>query len=364
MMQTTNRTLDDTRQRAPLFRRSVYALLGLLSLFGFLPVGVGGEWIRPGLNTNQPVWGVRGGLLWALAPAGFRNREPRGLIRLGYPVLREGGYDLVNFIAVEPIVNGRRGLSELEQSHLDGVPGKRIWAESPGGSLTNDLVPGQLRHRSDGQEELQVGLRVEKFENGAHLRLVVLQRSDRPEEIQLGVYQEPDSAPLEYCILTATMGNMARTRRLWLREEVVSSLEVYRDYRGTGFAAHREYPLARLHQTAAGGVLVALTNNEENPATVYPFPNSELWHYAGCKVTQYWAKAAGEFRDDLQAVVNGRYTYWRSSRPIPGGVAFENFELCERFYDGQKSVFGITRRTPRDLGFNDEHQLEPRTLMH
>ena len=99
---------------------------------------------------------------------------------------------------------------------------------------------------------------------------------------------------------------------------------------------------------------MAVTNDEQDPASVYPFPHSELWHYAGFKVTQYWAKEAGTFRDDLRAVVNGRYTYWRSSRPIPGGVAFENFELRERFYDGQKSVFGITGQTPHALGFIDD----------
>lgn len=22
------------------------------------------DWIRPGMNTNEPVWGIRGGLLW------------------------------------------------------------------------------------------------------------------------------------------------------------------------------------------------------------------------------------------------------------------------------------------------------------
>jgi hypothetical protein len=84
---------------------------------------------------------------------------------------------------------------------------------------------------------------------------------------------------------------------------------------------------------------------------VFPFPGSELWHYAGCKVTQYWAREAGAFGDDLQVVVNGRYTYWRSARPIPGGIAFENFEMQERFHDGQTFIFGITRRTPPELGF-------------
>lgn len=312
----------------------------------------GADWIRPGITTSQPVWGMRGGLLWAIPPAGFRGAEPRGLIRLGYPVLADNGYDLINFVAVEPIVARNRGFSELEHSQLDRVPGKRIWAESGGIGLTNGIAPGQLRKRTDGREELQVDLRIEKFENGARVRIVLVQCSDTPDEVQFSVFREGDSAPLDYCILTATMGNMARTRQLWLKDEVVSSLKVYADYKDKNFAPHKEYPLSRLHRTPEGRVLVAVTNNEEDPASIYPFPNSRLWHYAGCKVTQYWAKEAGNLRDDLQAIVNGRYTYWQSSRPIPGGVAFENFELRERFYEGQKFVFGITRKTPQELGFS------------
>src|ERR1700746_892950 len=101
------------------------------------------DWIRPGLNTNRPVWGVRGGLLWAIAPAGFRPGEPRGFLRLGYPVLPNGRYDLINFIAVEPVVKGRRGFSELEHSQLDGVQGKRFWAQSNVGEDSTNLVSGR-----------------------------------------------------------------------------------------------------------------------------------------------------------------------------------------------------------------------------
>jgi hypothetical protein len=325
-------------------------LPGFLLLRGAIPVAAGSDWIRPGLSTNQSVWGLRAGLVWAVAPAGFRGGEPRGLLRLGYPVLLDQRYDLINFIAIEPIVHGRRGFSELERSQLDHLRGKRIWAENTDGQTTNP-VPGQISKASNGEEQLEVNLRVEKFDNGAHVHLHVRQRSGRPDEIELSVFQEPDSAPLEYCILTATMGNMARTRRLWLKDEVVSSLQLYHGYHDTGFAPHQQYPLPRLHRTTDGGMLVALTNDETDPAAIYPFPNSEDWHYAGRKVTQYWAKEAGAFRDDLLTIVNGRYTYWQSSRPIPGGIAFENFELRERFYDGQKSIFGITTRTPHELGF-------------
>lgn len=49
--------------------------------------------------------------------------------------------------------------------------------------------------------------------------------------------------------------------------------------------------------------------------------------------------------------VNGRYTYWLSRQPIPGGVALENVAMRERFYEGQRFIFGITRKTPHDLGF-------------
>ena len=74
-----------------------------------------------------------------------------------------------------------------------------------------------------------------------------------------------------------------------------------------------------------------------------------FWQYRGEKVTQYWRKPAAELHDDLQCAVNGRYTYWMSRRPLPGGVAYENFELTESFRDGQQFIFGVTRRAPAEL---------------
>jgi hypothetical protein len=314
-----------------------------------------GEWVRAGLNTNQPVWGVRGGLLWAIPPGGFpAPGGPRGLLRVGYPNLTNGGYQLINFIAIEPIVRGKRGFSELEFSQLDQTRGKRLWAT---GSITNsagrpgqNLAPGRLSHPAPGIQQLDVDLGVERFENGAHVRLVVSQRSDAPGEIQLVMHAEQDSAPLEYCILTATMGNKARTRLLWLKDEVVDSHKLYPDHKTDGFAPHRIYPLDRLGRTPQQDLLVAITTDEDNPAAVFPFAGNRAWHYGGYKLTQYWKKPQGTFRQDLHVAVNGRYTYWQSRQPIPGGVAFENFELRERFYEGQTFVFGLTPKTPDELG--------------
>ena len=178
------------------------------------------QWVQAGLNTNRPMWGLRGGLLWGLPPVrGPSPDGPRGLIRLRYPVLPGGEYDLINFIAIEPVVAGRKGFGELESSQLDGVPGKRLWAveaDAPVGSVTN-LTAGTVTRLETGVERLTVGVGVERFENGAHVGLALSQRSDAPDELELVVHPQPDSAPIEYCILTATMGNKARARRLWLK---------------------------------------------------------------------------------------------------------------------------------------------------
>ena len=119
---------------------------------GDKPVGV--SWVRAGMNTDRPMWGLRGGLLWGLPPSTGRSDGPRGLIRLRYPVLPNGDDDLINFIAIEPIVQGRRGFSELEWSQLDGVRGKRLWARDPGApaGTTTELSAGRLTRLDTGAE--------------------------------------------------------------------------------------------------------------------------------------------------------------------------------------------------------------------
>lgn len=323
-----------------------------MALLGACHLVLATEWVRPGVNTNTPVWGVRGGLLWAIPPGELRPRGgPRGLIRVGYPVLTNGGYSLINFIAVEPIVRGRRGFSELEPCPTDGRPGKQFWAVRDGADTNrHELVPGTLSRCGAGAEELAVTVRVAPFQNGAHVRLVIRQRSDAPGEIRLAVYAEPDSAPLEACILTATMGNLVRARQLWLRDRVVHSRELYPQHRGDGFAPHCFYAVDQLSRGRDGDVLVAITTDEAVPASVFPFPLTRRWYYGGVPITQYWKKSAAAVRPDLRAVVNARYTYWQTQRAIPGGVAFENFEFYEPYHAGQEFIFGITHQSPAELG--------------
>jgi hypothetical protein len=297
-------------------------------------------WVRGGADGTQCRWGIAGGLQFAIPPA---EDGPRGLIRLLYPTLPGGKYDLVNFIAIEPIVGGSRGYSELEKSDLDRAPGKRLWVEAA-------ERRGTIDSPSPGVEHLRVVVQVERFHNGAEVRLLLEQRSDRPDEVAITILPEPASVEMQSCILTATMGNKARARLLWLRGHTVRSLDLYPDYRDVHFAPPTTFSWKDLTVNGDGDLLVAITTDEPNPAEVRPFPDSDAWYWGGRKVTQYWRMPRGTWADDLHAAVNARFTYWQSRRPIPGGIAFENFELRERFRPGQQFIFGITRRSPGELG--------------
>ena len=56
----------------------------------------------------------------------------------------------------------------------------------------------------------------------------------------------------------------------------------------------------------------------------------------------------------LVARVNGRTTYWGSRAPIPGGIAYENFELEAPFAEGQEFRFGVVPGGPQQLGFRQK----------
>jgi len=197
---------------------------------------------------------------------------------------------------------------------------------------------------------LTVRLNVERFASGAHVYLLASVRTDRPDELELRSFAEADSAELAACVLTATMGNLERLRELHLSTGVARAQDLYPSLEGDGFGPHRSYGLDALCRGVDGGPVVAATTDEEEPSLVHPAPELPwLWHYPGRKLTQYWRKAPGEHDDSLRAQVNARCMYWASRLPIPGGVAFENFELVERFVPGRASVFGLTPRTPQEL---------------
>jgi hypothetical protein len=184
-----------------------------------------------------------------------------------------GDYELINFIAIEPIVQGRRGFSELEFSKLDQKNGKRLRAVNGTdcADASDDLVSGRLSQPSSGVEQLDVTVSIEPFENGARVWFVISQNTAAPDEIQLTAHAETNSAPLDYCILTAAMGNKARTRLLWLADETVSSLKLFPTHKSTGFTPHSAYSVDRLGRNSQGDMVVAVTTDEVDPALVFPF---------------------------------------------------------------------------------------------
>jgi hypothetical protein len=302
-------------------------------------------WVRGKHDGFQPCWGIDGGLLFGIHPGDSKgDGQPRGLIRIYSPVLPGGKYDLINFIALEPIVDGRRGFSEMERSRLDGVPGKRIWTEAgtgaPRGSPKTD--PGKLSRLPGGIEQLELNLHVEKFDNGAHLDLIIRQRSDSPDEIELTLRNHPGGKPPQYAVLSATMGNKARARLLSLADGPVSAAKLLPDFSGDGFAETKVFRLSRLWRTPDGDALAAITTDEANPAQT-KIAGMGDWYYGGRKVTQYWRKSKGTYGNDLEVAVNVRRIYWGTRLPIPGGPAFENFEMRDPFRDGQQFRFGVSQ---------------------
>jgi hypothetical protein len=307
------------------------------------------EWIRP-LHTGDPlIWGRRDGIVFGL-PSEGGLRGPRGLIRVGIVSKETGQPGLLNFIAIEPVVVGpgsrfsRMAFSELEPSQMDpGQRGKRLWVDE-------DSFRGKLEsfHQKDNAlQRLSVRIDVERFSaNGTHVYLVASIESDHPDELRLSVYQCKDSPVLEELTVTATMGNYERLRELWLKDHVVNSLDLYASYRGDAFIERENYPLDEMLQDSDGDAIVLATSNESSPSSVLGTAAGH-WHYAfSGRLTQYWRVPAHDLQPDLRVRVNGRRVYWASHDSVPGGVAFENFEVRERYEKGQTFIFGITPNEP------------------
>jgi hypothetical protein len=267
------------------------------------------------------------------------------LLRVYAPYLDQPEQHVVNFIAVEPIPRGstQRGLSELEFSKLDGVRGKRFWsADNPGDPAPKDSGgPAKgLIEKKDGQEALSIYILVERFDNGAHVYVKLTFWADRPHEVGIAVFAHEDSVPLEHCIVTATMGNYARLRRLHLAKRVVTASDLWPDYRGYGFADHAKFPLEQLKRNQAGYAIATVETDEADlTAATYAFGTSQHWKYQGKQGLQGWKSERPDPK--LQVWVNGRYTYWAGISPIPGGIAFENFEMVAPFRQGDEFIFSV-----------------------
>lgn len=310
-----------------------------------------GIWLQPAQKTKaQPVWGFVNGIRIGIAPLS----GPRGLIRIYTPYLGHDEFVVTNFIAFEPIDKAKnsRGLSELEWSELDNVRGKRFWSgdtpEAP--SFPDQYYPARgVVANENGVETLTVYFFCETFENGADVYVRVRFTAGKPYEFELTEYTTEESGELNRLVLTATMGNKARLRTLHLADGKTKEGGVlWPEYKDSNFTEHNHTRLPEMIRDKNGGVWFIASPDEENPAkAIYAENTDSHWKYVGKKATQYWY--CPKPSNELEGIVNGRYTYWASKSPIPGGIAYENFELTEPFRSGQSYIFGITPLSPEEL---------------
>jgi hypothetical protein len=352
----------------PLGRVAVIACLLLASLSAALAQE--SQWVRPQKHGDPLIWGRRDGIVFGLSsPGGIRG--PRGLIRVGLFTPDKTEAQLLNFIAVEPVIQGpgsrfdRMAFSELEMSSMDsGQRGKRMWVPSESGTA-DDIGSGKLEVLQAGKakiERLSVRINVERFtQNGAHVYVVASIDSDHPKELRLSVFAESDSPPIEELSLTATMGNYERLRLLWLKDKVVDSHDLFHDYAGDAFIEKESYPLPEMLRSGEGDAIVYCTSDEADPKNT-PGNRSNHWVYTLPKLTQYWRVPGHDVQPDLRVRVNGRRVYWASTAPVLGGIAFENFEVRERYIPGQTFIFGISEKEPWEIYHGTSHLTAPSSV--
>lgn len=354
-------------------------LFGMLCLFMAAPSGIWAQtasgdsvWILPEDENSPAVWGIQDGIVFSLWPHGVEPKidGPRGLIRIGHNF--RGRTFMINFIAVEPVVDGEMEFSEISPSRVDGKVGKLMWAgdgdKDSGRYRPEAITRGTLTNPDPGRpevEQLSLFIFMEKFLNGAHPYLKVTIRSDRPEEMGLEIFHHNGSSPMERCALTATMGNYSRVRHLYLKNRVIDSRELFRGYDDIHFVEEDGYPYDELLEDENGNfIAMAVSNETFSELSSWPqetrYYEKQWWRYRPFyKVTQYWRKDSSEYDPSLHLRVNGRAKYYSGGDTapgdyvdIPGGVSFENFEMREDYYPGQKFYFGITRKAPQNMNVN------------
>ncbi len=310
-----------------------------------------GTWIQPVQGKPaMPVWGHANGIIVGLAPL----PGPRGLIRIYTPYLDYEFPEVMNFIAFEPIPGGaeERGYSELEKSSLDKDEwGKRFWSSDDATAVLplNEQYPTRgIVEKIDGEETLTLYVFSEPFDNGAKVYARLRFFESRPYEFEITTYKYDGSVNLDYFITSATMGNKARLRTLFFRDKQISSLEIWPDYKDIHFTSREYFSQEKMIRDKKGNVyFIAAPDEEDYSQTVFTHDTKLHWQYRGKHATQYWIKENPD--RDLKGVITGRFTYWASEAPIPGGISIENLELNSPFKNGEKFIFGITPLSPQQF---------------
>ncbi|MHB2016651.1 MAG: hypothetical protein ACYCW6_06855 [Candidatus Xenobia bacterium] len=240
----------------------------------------------------------------------------------------------MNLISLETLVHGKQGRSDVEHLSFKALAAKGTIADLP-----------------KGAQRLDVTFEIPKFKNGAHVRLVVSQSTNSPEEIACEVKPESDSSPLSQAFPVCIAGHITRTRELWLASKPVSAAEIWPSFTGMGLTPTQTARLQFIRRMSDHSLEVALNGDEPRPASSYPVLNSKQWYFPGQRVTHYWRMAPNTWSKDLQVRIDGRQYYPGSHVPIIGNTVIEDFALQQTWKPGQTLHYGCTVKTPLQLGF-------------
>ncbi|MHC1605311.1 MAG: hypothetical protein ACXQTP_05015 [Candidatus Methanofastidiosia archaeon] len=323
------------------------------------------KWLLPEDFNNQPAWGIKNGIIISTWPAdlgGIGGGGPKGLFRIHKHGSKGLGW--VNFISVDPITDLGNGWSEGESILF--VPNPYERQNNPEQIITTKLPSdynniATITCPEPGVEQLNILFGIQEFNNKAKVYLTVHIRDDRPEEIEFRIFKHDNTTKIEMVRLSSTAGNFNHLRLLWLKDNVVDSKELYKEYQkqmtpkpGTKFSWKNSIMLFgpvttfeydTLQKDSQGNLIVAITRNLDD---VEDYWNEYFTRY---KLTQYFKKYRGYYTEKSFVSVNARYVFWHTLTPIPGGISYENFELNEPFHQGQRLWFGATEKTPEELGW-------------
>jgi hypothetical protein len=141
---------------------------------------------------------------------------------------------------------------------------------------------------------------------------------------------------------------LGRLRDLYLADKTVKAGDLFQDQTAgkSCFYGYQQFGVNQLIKNSDGSVVVYAGNDETGDWAGDLGGNAP--YYGLPKFYQYWKKYAGSYQPDLVARVNGRDNYFGgfingcSQRLVTGGVAYENFEMLEKFYPGQTFWFGYS----------------------
>ncbi|VVB79830.1 Uncharacterised protein [uncultured archaeon] len=290
-------------------------------------------WILPENNNQNYIWGLADGIAIGIQ----KNSKPPqmdnapggtwapGLIYVMFTDEKGETY-FFNYIGFD--ILGKNGLDQSEAEKIVFMP-------------ESTSVEGSI---------LTVVFRTSEFnKNKIPLKVTITIDKSKPREIGISaqdMYKENNL--VSYIHMSATGGNLGRIRDLYLKDEIINSKNLYAgEQPGSGcFYPLKTFALNKLRTDSSG--VIAYAGNDEAGNWFGEWGSDVAPYYGKPKFYQYWRKYSGTYNPDLMVTVNGRDHYFSgflnpcNGKAVTGGVAYENFDMVEKYYAGQKFWFGYS----------------------